>query len=472
MDAATQQKAAPLAHRDARLIVIAMMLPIFMGSSDQTILATALPAIGREFGSAYNLPWLITTYLIAATAATPLYGKISDIHGRRFTLKIAIGCYLAGSLVCALAPNMTVLILGRALHGLGGGGLTSTGMVVLGDVASPKDRAKYYGYFAITYTTAGAIGPALGGFLSDYLHWSAIFWLNIPLGLVAMVWTVSVMRRLPRHDRPHKLDIIGAGLIVIATVAFMLGLTSGGVLYAWSSPQILGLFATAIVIGALFVARLLTAPEPLIPLSILGDPVARCAIATNSFGWGAIVALNIYLPVYLQDVMHLSATSAGLSLMVLMGVLNISAGLSSPMIANHTRYKIVPLIGLTAALLAVIVLAWQAKSLDTWGFQAILAVLGIGFGPLAPLTGVSLQNTVPPWQFGTAVGTMNFLRSLFATILVAVFGAITLKSSVVEVASSADRFQIAFAVAAASLLLALIAMWRLEEKPLNNSQER
>lgn len=476
MDAKTQQdapqSAAPLAHREARLIVIAMMLPVFMGSLDQTILASALPSIGREFGNVHNLPWLITTYLIAATAATPLYGKISDIHGRRFSLRIAVSCYLIGSLVCALAPNMTILILGRALHGIGGGGLTSTGMVVLGDVSTPKDRAKYYGYFAMTYTTAGALGPALGGFLSDYLNWSAIFWINVPMALISIFFSLAVMRRLPRHDRPHKLDLLGAALIVVSSVSFMLALTSGGVQYPWSSVEILALFAIATVFGALFVWRLLAAPEPLIPLSILKDPTARCAVAVNSLGWGAIVALNIYLPVYLQDVLLMTATSAGLTLMVLMGVLNVSAGAGSPLIAKHRRYKIVPMIGLVFALGAVVVLAWQAQHMNIWGFEIILIVLGIGFGPLAPLTGVTLQNTVPPWQFGTAVGGMNFMRSLTATILVAVFGAITLKGTGATIAETAWRFQIAFGIAAASMALALIAMWLMEEKPLNTTHER
>jgi MFS family permease len=467
MDAAAPSEAKPLSHAEARRIIMAMMLPVFMGSLDQTVLASALPAIGREFGDVHNLPWLITAYLIAATASTPLYGKISDIRGRRFALTIAVAAHLAGTLVCLLAPNMAVLILGRALQGLGGGGLTSTGMIVLGDVAPPKERAKYYGYFSITYTTAGALAPALGGVLSDYVHWSAIFWLNIPLELAAIAFTLSVLRGLPRHDRPHRLDLIGAMLIVAATVAFMLALTTGGVRVAWSSGPIVGLFVAAAVIGALFVVRLLTAPEPLIPLTILNNPVARYAIATNAFGWGAIVALNIYLPVYLQDVLLMSATTAGLSLMILMGVLNASAGLVSPLIARHRRYKTVPMIGLAAAVISVAILAWQADRINIWAFEILLAVIGIGFGPLAPLTGVALQNAVAAHQFGTAVGTMNFLRSLTSTVLVAIFGAITLKSA--ATASSVGAFQVTFLVATASLTVALITMWLLEERPLNTS---
>src|ERR1041385_8553233 len=252
MDAGTPSSHSNLTHRETLVVVVGAMLPVFMGSLDTTILASALPTIGREYGDVHNLPWLVTAYLIANTSITALYGKISDIRGRRFTLIIAISMYMLGSLLCALAPNIFVLILGRVLHGLGGGGLTSTGMVVLGDVAAPKERGKYYGYFSVTYTTAGACGPALGGAISEYLHWSVIFRMNIPLGILALVLTQTLLRRLPRHERPHKLDFLGAALIMTASSSFMLALSMGGVNYPWLSTPILALFGAALLLGAAF----------------------------------------------------------------------------------------------------------------------------------------------------------------------------------------------------------------------------
>src|SRR5262245_19250867 len=275
MDAPTIA-ARPLTHKDFRLFVIGAMLPVFMGAMDNTILASALPTIGRDLNDIRNLPWLITVFLLASTACMPLYGKIADIHGRRPTLCTAIVIHFAGSLICALSPSMAVLIVGRIVQGIGAAGLTSIPLVVLGDVAAPRDRGKYAGYFAVVYTSAGACGPALGGFLSDHVHWSAIFWLNIPLGITALILVARLLRRLPRYERPHRLDLLGAALIVMASASFMLALNLGA-RHGWTSAPIVALFAAALLIAALFVWRLLTAPEPLIPLAVLRHPIVRFA---------------------------------------------------------------------------------------------------------------------------------------------------------------------------------------------------
>ena len=341
--------AKPLTHKEVRLVVWGVLLPLFIGSIDQTILATALPTIGQDFGDVHNLPWLITIYLLASTAGMPLYGKFADIHGRAATLRIAILLHMAGSLICALAPNIFVLILGRAIQGIGGAGLSGISVVVLGDLAAPKERGPYYAYFSITYTTAGACGPALGGFLADYVHWSAIFWLNIPLGILALLITSTLLTKLPRYERPHRLDVIGAALIVLASVSFMLGLNLAGVRYTWLSAPVLTLFAGAVVMGIFFLMRLARAPEPLIPIAILKNPIVRWAAIANAFGWGSIVGLNIFLPMYLQSVIGLTPLNAGLSLMVLMVALNSSAGLAGQVLGRVKHYKLLPMCAFTVS---------------------------------------------------------------------------------------------------------------------------
>jgi EmrB/QacA subfamily drug resistance transporter len=477
MDAATRaNRPALLSHAETRLVIWGMLLPVFMASLDQTILASALPTIGRDLGDVHSLSWLVTAYLIASTAVTPLYGKISDIHGRRLAVLIALSAYMLGSVVCLVAPNMLTLIIGRVLNGLGGGGMASMGMVVLGDLTAPRDRGRYYAYFSATYTTAGACGPALGGFIAQDLHWKLIFVLGLTMGVVALVLTYTLLRRLPRHERHHRLDVLGAALIMTASIAFMLALSLGGVRFAWTSPQIVGLAAIALLVGAAFVARLLTAPEPLIPLVILRDPVARCTFMMNSFGWGSIVGLNIFLPMYLQSVIGLSPTNAGLSLMVLMVTVNTSAGVAGQFYGRMTHYKSIPLAGLVLAIASVVALAIFANRLTPLGFEVLLALIGIGFGPVPPLCSIALQNTVAIHQFGTAVGTMNFSRTLYSTILIAVFGAIVLSDlpsgtpSASFSAEAAEGFSRVFFAAAGSLAIALVGLVLLEEKPLKTSE--
>ena len=459
-----------MTHREILLVVLGVLVPVFMGSLDNTILASALPTIGRDFGDVHNLPWLITAYLIANTSITALYGKISDIHGRRFTLMIAVSLYMAGSLVCALAPNIFVLILGRVLHGFGGGGLTSTGMVVLGDVAAPKDRGKYYGYFSLTYTTAGACGPALGGAIAEYLHWSVIFWMNIPLGLISITLITTLLRRLPRRDRAHKLDFIGAGLIMSASSSFMLALSMGGVTYPWGSIELVGLFVAALLLGAAFIVRLRTAPEPLIPLSILSDQQARLSIAANAFGWAPVVGLHIFLPVYLQNIVGMPPASAGLSVLGLAVALNISAGISGTILPTRKHYKRIPMMRAGAGdRRRSCVMAWRAKpSMGLIEFEALLLLVGVGFGCLPPLAATALQNNVSIHTFGSAVATMQFTRNLFATMMVAVFGVLVLGGEAGHY--SVEGFVRVFLAVAFCFTVALVALYVLDEKPLESGK--
>jgi len=477
---AGQSEPNPLTHGEKRLIVMSMMLPVFLGSVDQSILASALPTIGRVFGDLNELPWVITSYLIAATALTPLYGKFADIHGRRASLLIALVIYMIGAFISASATSMLMLVCGRVVQGMGGGGMVSSAQMVLGDIAPPKERAKYYTYFSIAFTTAGGCGPALGGWICDHLYWWMIFIWEIPFCILAIVLALTMLRRVPRYGRPHRLDFIGAILVMAASSSFMLALNLGGVRYPWLSWPVLVLLGAALVLAAGFVVRLLTAVEPLIPIAILSDPAAQLAMAAHSFGWGSIVCLNIFLPMYLQSALGWSATSSGLSLMILMVTLNISAGLSSQLIGRVRHYKLLPLCFLFVGLGAVIALAFSAAGMSSLKFEIILFLIGIGFGPTAPLTQVALQNTVAIHNLGAAIGTMNFARTLMATMLIAVFGAIVLANVPVGTApgslghaflgsASVATFQTVFLAIAGTLAISFLAVILLEEKPLGET---
>ena len=474
---APDMERAPLTHNEKRIIAISMMVPVFLGSVDQSIMATSLPTIGRALNDVHNLPWLVTAYLIAATALTPLYGKFADIHGRRAALLIALGVYMCGCIVSATSGTMLMLIFGRLVQGCGGGGLTAIAQMILGDIASPKDRAKYYAFFSMAFTTAGGCGPLLGGWICDHLDWWMIFLWSFPLSILAVVLALTMLRRLPRYDRPHQLDFLGALLIIASSSSFMLALNLGGVRYPWFSSPVIALLACALVVGGGFVLRLLTAKEPLIPVAILADPSARLAMAGHAFGWGSIMCLNIFLPMYLQSELGWSATASGASVMILMVTLNATAGLSSPLIGYVSRYKLLPNIFQVLSIVSILALAYFADDITPLRLQIILFLIGVGWGPTAPLTQVMLQNTVALHHLGSAIGTMNFVRTLMSTILVAVVGAVvlanvpdggaadTLSSRVLDSASIVAYTRVFVGIAGA-MAVAFIAMLVIEEKPL------
>lgn len=417
---------AQLSDPEVRRIIIGVMIAVLLGALDQTIVATALPTIGRELGDVQNLPWVVTAYLLTATAVTPLYGKLSDIYGRRLMLLIAIVGFLVGSVLCALSPSIWVLIVARGLQGLGGGGLMSLGQTIIGDIVAPKERGKYQAYFAAVFTTSSLGGPILGGFFAEHLHWSFIFWINLPLSVLAYVMTNDILKRLPRHERPHRLDLIGAALSVIATITLLLALSWGGKQFGWTAWQILALFAVSVLGWVLFFVRLRTAPEPFIPTDALMNPVVRAGIGATFFAVGAMVGLSIYLPIYFEAVLGLTASESGLLLVGLLGGTVTGATIAGQFMRYITHYKRPTVVGLGAATLASAVLAIVPAGLSLWLLFAVTAVIGVGIGTMFPVTTNSVQNAVPPHQLGTATGALNFARSLGSAILVALLGAILL----------------------------------------------
>ena len=468
-----------LTHRETLLIVFGVLLPLFLGSVSQTIVASALPTIGRALGDSKDLSWIITAYLLTSTAATPLFGKFSDIFGRRVSMLVSLWVFVGGSVACALAPNIPMLVLARAVQGIAAGGLTSVPMTILGDLAPPKERIRYYTYFSLTHITAGALGPVLGGYFAQYLNWSAIFWFGVPLGLVGIAITQRLLRKLPSNHRYHKLDFAGAALIVAASSSFMFMLNAGDRIYPWLSPEIAGLAFVSALLWLAFIWRMKTAGEPLIPLDIVRNRVVRMAILCNSFGWGAMIGLNIYLPVWLQSVSRMSPAESGLALMIVMFAVNVGALTGAQVTARVTHYKRLPMLALLLSMCSSLYLAWHSEGLDLLHLEIVLALLGASFGPVAPTTTVCLQNAVPLHQMGTAVGSMQFGRGLFTTILVAVFGVIVLHALPAggAAASEADRatlvtaFRTLFCVAAFCQGLSLFFLHLMDEVPLRSSRD-
>jgi EmrB/QacA subfamily drug resistance transporter len=478
------EKFVELGHREALKITIGVLLPLFLGSLDQTIVGAALPVIGRDFGDLQNVPWVATAYLLTGTAVTPVVGKLSDIHGRRATMLAAIAVFLLGSIVSALAPSLLVLILARALQGCGGGCLIVIAMTILADIAAPKDRARYYTYFVIVFASAGALGPALGGFFAQYLDWTVIFWINLPLGLLSFFICYVQLRRLPRHERRHRLDLAGAALVMVATATLMAAVDLGGERFAWGSAPILALAALSAASWAGFALRLRTAPEPLVPLGVLSNRIVIFAVFANAMGAGSVTVLNLFLPMFLQLLLGLGASDSGLLLMTLMFNFNVGAGISGYVTGQVRRYKILPIIGVLLALVSTLALGFAGDRFGLVAIEALLTIIGLGFGTVPPMATVALQNAVERAELGAATASLNFVRSLAGTLFVGLFGALlaaklgsagvqpgslsdTLSTTALaERSALAETFQLVFFGTAAGFALTLVALWRLEERPL------
>jgi len=470
---------APMDHAAVRAIVAGIMLAMFLSALEQTIVAPALPAIGRSLGGIDELSWVVTAYLLAVTATTPLFGKLSDIYGRRVVLLWAIGIFIGGSIACALAPTIWILVLARGLQGIGGGGLLPIAQTIIADLLSPQERPVVQGRTSIMFMSASILGPVLGGFFTDQLHWSLIFWINLPLGAVALVMSERALRRLPRNERPHQLDVTGAILMVGAALALMLALAWGGTHYPWRSPVIIGLLAGSAMLWGLFAARLLTAREPFIPLAILRGRVTSTITCAAFFGVGTIIGITIYTPLYCETVLGLSASSSGLALIAFMAGTVVGSLTAARLMVRVEHYMRVPLAALLFAVIALGVLAHYPVNQSIARLVVLLFVLGCGVGPMYPMSTIVMQNAVKPHQLGTATGTLNFFRTLGGAIIVAVFGAIVLGSgpdnagaiTLERLASAhadlAPAFRWVFVAAVICLTIAFASLLAVEERPLH-----
>src|SRR3954467_15328364 len=341
----------PLSAGEIRTILMSLMLTMFLAALDQTIVATALPTIGRQFHDVSNLSWVITAYLLASTAVAPVFGTLSDIYGRRAMIIAALSLFVLGSILCAVAPNMPVLILARGLQGLGGGGIMPVVQTVISDVVTPRERGQYQAYFSGVWMAAGIAGPVVGGVFAEHLHWSMIFWINVPLGLGSLAMLLPKMGKIPVFHRRRKVDWLGGVLLMAAAVVFMLVLTWGGNRYLWLSPTILSMVGGSVALAFAFVWHARNAEEPFLPLPLMGGAVVPYAMAAGGCALGAIMGLTVHLPLYYEVVYHLSASEAGLALIPLAAISTFGAAIAGRTMARAKHYKRVAIIGLSGAAL-------------------------------------------------------------------------------------------------------------------------
>jgi MFS family permease len=470
-----------LGDRERLTVVLGAMVVLLLAALDQSIVAPALPTIGAALGDVEYLSWVVSAYFLTSTAVTPLYGKLADLKGRKATLHTAIAVFTVGSVLCAAAPNMTLLVIGRAVQGLGGGGLISLVQTVIGDVVPPRERGRYMGWISLVWATASVSGPVVGGVFAQHLHWSLIFWINLPLAVVAMVMIARAMRHLPDVSRPQRLDLLGAALIVGGTVALMLALTWGGSRMPWTSPQVLGLFAVAAIAFAAFGRHVARVEDALIPLTVLRNPVVAVTTSAMFFVMGSWLSLSVYVPIWLAQVHGFGAANAGFGLIGLTLGTVLGANAGGRMLARVVHYKRLALAGAALGVVANAGLALGAAALPFWAAELLLVAAGLGTGALFPLSTVVVQNAVDRRDLGVATATHAFFRALGTVVIVAILGAIFLASglgeaieggvahkglSPEEVALAGSTFRLIFATATLGQAMGLVIFFFLEERPL------
>ncbi len=414
---------ARLTHRQILIVFSGLQLGMLLAALDQTIVSTALPTIVGDLGGLNHLSWVVTAYLLTSTAAVPLYGKISDLYGRKIVFQVAIITFLVGSVASGAAQSMLMLVIARGLQGVGGGGLMAMSMIIIGDIISPRERGRYQGYMGATFAAASVIGPLVGGFFTDSISWRWIFYINIPLGLVALVVTSSVLN-LPFARREHAVDYVGSALMVAGVSCLLLVAVWGGNEYDWSSPRIAVLAATGLVLLAGFTWWEGRVAEPILPLRLFRGAVFNVATGVSFLVGLAMFGAMIFLPVYFQIVTGASATRSGL-LMIPMVVGMMTTSISSGRWITRTgRYKAFPILG--AGLTTVGLLLLSRLDVDTTRTESALymIVLGSGLGFLMQTLVLVVQNAVSHSDLGAATSGVTFFRSIGGTFGVAIFGTI------------------------------------------------
>jgi len=454
------------ANTSIRLTFGGLLLAMLLASLDQTIVSTALPTIVRDLGGIDQLSWVVTAYLLAATVSMPLWGRVSDLYGRKRLFQAAIVLFLLGSALSGASETLSELIGFRALQGLGAGGLMTLAMAIVADIIAPRERGRYQGYIQMVFVLASVAGPLLGGLFTDEASWRWVFYVNLPIGAVALA--ISTRLRLPAGSGRARIDVLGAALLGAGLTAILLVTTWGGREYAWGSPEIVGLAVAAVVLLAGFFAQERRAPEPVLPLRMFREPVFDVVSAVLFLTTCAFFAAIVFLPLFLQRVTGASAVQSGLQLLPLLLAGTLSTAVIGRVVTRTGRYKVFPAVGLGLMAIGLFLLSRLDETSSHATIALDMVVFGLGFGMVSQLLVLAIQNAVDRRDIGIATASANLFRSLGGSVGAALFGAIFASrvSAGAGPGEIADALDTVFLAAAPVAALALIVVLFLKEKPL------
>jgi EmrB/QacA subfamily drug resistance transporter len=410
--------------REIRAVFIGLMIVLGLGAIDQSIVATALPRIVGDLGGVTHLSWVVTAYVLASTITMPLYGKLSDQYGRKPLIYAAILIFLLGSVLSGAAQSLLQLIIFRAIQGIGAGGLLPLSQIIIGDLVPPTQRGRNQGAIVAVFAVCSVIGPVLGGVITDLLSWHWIFYVNLPVGAVALVAIARSLRR-SHPTRARQIDYLGALLLTICTTTFLLILALGGSQWPWLSPQIEGLFAATVLVAVLFVLHVRRVPEPVLPLDLIDNRVFVVGSTVMALTFMGMLGASLFFPLFFQIVMGVSASHSGFLTGPLMVGVVISSVFNGRVLLRSGRYKRAQIVGLAVAVAAFAVLAWSIATAQ--GFAVIepaIFILGLGLGLVMPNMTIAVQNALPAAHRGVGTATLAFFRSLGGLIGVTGAGAI------------------------------------------------
>ncbi len=423
-DGAESGALAQASSRELRPVLAGLMLALTLAALDQNIVATALPRITGELGGLEHLSWVVTGFVVASTVSAPIYGRLSDLYGRKPAFTVSILVFLAGSMLCGLAGGMIQLIVFRAIQGLGAGGLIVLAQTVIGDLVSPRERGRYQGLFAAVFAACSVAGPLLGGFITEYASWRWIFYVNLPMGAAALALIAVFLRPRPPGP-PPRLDVAGAALLVAGTCSLLLVLSWGGSAYPWLSAPVVALEVATLIAFGLLVPTELRAAQPILPPDLFRNLVFVIGAGVIGLAAMALFAAVVFLPLLFQLLMGASPSRAGLMIAPMMGGVIVASFAGGRMVSRTGRYKLFPVVGLAAATLsyAALSVATQAGA-GPAPIEAVLVVMGLGIGLVMPNLTTAIQNGVGRSELGAATATAAFFRSLGGAMGVALAGAV------------------------------------------------